>query len=117
MKQLPSRQKFGFIKCLVNKITRKSQSNNDEFNFYRHKVVLQSGTKDYMDVTVYNSQDRYSGIMVSFDFDYWTYELRFYSTKCRNLTDTVIKAFKAIYGNRISVSYDEKEYEDELTFK
>lgn len=111
------KQNFGFTRKLIEKITRSSQLNNDEFDFYRHKVVLESGTVDYVSVTVYNTTDRYSGVMVAFDFDYWTYRLSFTSSLSRKLTDAVTEAFRRIYGNRISVSLDPEEYEDEYTFK
>lgn len=72
------KKRYNFISRLINKITLNSQSNNDSFSYYGHWVELQSGTVDYMSVTIYNTSDRYSGTLVEFQFDFWTMELCFY---------------------------------------
>lgn len=69
-----NRKRYNYINRLVEKITT-SPSNNMEFCYYGHLVSLQSGTTDYVDVTVYNTTDRYSGETADFSFDYWTKEL------------------------------------------
>ena len=58
------KKRYNFISRLINKITLNSQSNNDSFSYYGHWVELQSGTVDYMSVTIYNTSDRYSGTLV-----------------------------------------------------
>ena len=45
------RKRYNYINRLVEKITT-SPSNNMEFCYYGHLVSLQSGTTDYVDVTV-----------------------------------------------------------------
>lgn len=105
---------YNFIHRLIGRITSSGQSNNDSFTYFGHFVELQSGTTDYVAVTIYNSNDRYKGEMTSFCFDYWTKELFFESSACKALTEKIIRAFKSHYG-RICVSYDEMEYEDEDT--
>lgn len=60
------KKRYNFISRLINKITLNSQSNNDSFSYYGHWVELQSGTVDYMSVTIYNTSDRYSGTLVEF---------------------------------------------------
>ena len=51
-----NRKRYKYIHRLVDKITT-SPSNNMEFCYYGHLVSLQSGTADYVDITVYNSTD------------------------------------------------------------
>ena len=94
------KKKYNFISRLINKITLNSQSNNDSFSYYGHWVELQSGTVDYMSVTIYNTSDRYSGTLVEFQFDFWTMELCFDAVSCDEVYDTGVKAFKGVYYNR-----------------
>lgn len=94
------KKRYNFISRLINKITLNSQSNNDSFSYYGHWVELQSGTVDYMSVTIYNTSDRYSGTLVEFQFDFWTMELCFDAVSCDEVYDTVVKAFKGVYYNR-----------------
>ena len=94
------KKRYNFISRLINKITLNSQSNNDSFSYYGHWVELQSGTVDYMSVTIYNTSDRYSGTLVEFQFDFWTMELCFDAVSCDEIYDTVVKAFKGVYYNR-----------------
>ena len=82
------KKKYNFISRLINKITLNSQSNNDSFSYYGHWVELQSGTVDYMSVTIYNTSDRYSGTLVEFQFDFWTMELCFDAVSCDEVYDT-----------------------------
>ncbi|MDC2222848.1 MULTISPECIES: hypothetical protein [Bacteroidaceae] len=94
------KKRDNFISRLINKITLNSRSNNDSFSYYGHWVELQSGTVDYMSVTIYNMSDRYSGTLVEFQFDFWTMELCFDAVSCDEVYDTVVKAFKGVYYNR-----------------
>ena len=66
-----NRKRYNYIRRLVEKITT-SPSNNMEFCYYGHLVSLQSGTTDYVDVTVYNT----------------------------GLFDVIVQAFQRIYGKR-----------------
>ena len=55
------------MKCIdkmVERITRKETALNDRFCVNRHTVVCQSGTTDYVSVTIDNTD--------GFDFDFWT---------------------------------------------
>ena len=109
------KKQYGFIRKLIDKITT-SASNNMSFPFYRHLVELSSGTRGYVSVTIYNTEDRYEGEMADFSFDYWTLELHFVGTVGKTLTEKIISAFRHFYAPRkIRVSYDEYEYEDEDT--
>lgn len=46
------KNKYNWLTRLINKITRKEESNNQSFVYYGHLVHVQSGTVDFMDVTV-----------------------------------------------------------------
>ena len=102
------RKRYHYINRLVEKITT-SPSNNMEFSYYGHLVRLQSGTTDYVDVTVYNTTDRYSGETANFSFDYWTKELDIGYTENDRLFYTIVQAFRRIYGKRnVSVIIEEE---------
>lgn len=94
-----NRKRYNYIRRLAEKITT-SPSNNMEFCYYGHLVSLQSGTTDYVDVTVYNTADRYSGETADFSFDYWTKELDIGYTESDRLFDIIVQAFWRIYGKR-----------------
>ena len=51
------KNKYNWLTRLINKITRKEESNNQSFVYYGHLVHVQSGTVDFMDVTVCNTAD------------------------------------------------------------
>lgn len=108
--------RYNYIQKLIDRITKSGQSSNDCFTYYGHLVELQSGTRDYVSVTLYKTDDRYGGELADFSFDYWTFQLHFVSTVGKSMTEKIINAFRHFYAPRkISVSYDENEYEDEDT--
>lgn len=110
-----TRKTYRFIDRLIDKVTT-SDSNNMSFTHYGHLVELESGTEDYISVTIYNTTDRYKGTLADFSYDYWTHELHFLYSECKILTERIINAFKFLYSPRtIRISYDEEEYEDEDT--
>lgn len=94
------------IKKLVNRITRKSQSNNDTFIYYGNNVTLQSGTSDFAVVSVkdFNACKN----VMEFDVDYLTKELNitFYDTE--ETYETLVQAFKNIYPNMKILVEDEE---------
>lgn len=84
-----------WLKRLVNKITSTKCPNNNNFLYYGHKVVLQSGTCDYVNVTISTMDD---GNITCFSFDFWTKELCFEAYADYDERDTIISAFRRIYG-------------------
>lgn len=107
-------KQYNFIGRLINKITLNNESNNTMFCYYRHMIVLQSGTKDYVSVTVHHTTDPYSDILIHFSFDYWTYRLHFIPTGYKFLTEKVLNAFISIYGTTlIRATFDQVENGDE----
>lgn len=108
--------RYNYIQKLIGRITKSGQSDNDCFTYYGHLVELQSGTEDYVSVTLYKTDDKYGGELADFSFDYWTLELHFVSTVGKTMTESIINAFRRFYAPRnIRVSYDKYEYEDEDT--
>lgn len=93
-----------WIGRLIQRITRKEQSCNDAFCLYRHLVVLQSGTTDYMDVMVYIGSDQWSGMLAEFSFDFWTFELNIECVEDDDLEEAIVRSFKDIYGRRVAVT-------------
>ncbi len=101
MKTQPT--KYSFLAKLVNKLTRSNESNNQSFTYFGHLVDVQSGTVDYMDVTVYSGSDRDSGVLANFSFDFWLKELNFLQSPDAAVADTLITAFGSIYrGVKVS---------------
>ena len=109
-------KKYNWLARLIDRITKKEQPNNDYFEYYNHLVTLQSGTRDFVDVYI---SDRDYCNQINFSFDYWTYDLAFFSYNDYDERDAIIKAFRKFYGE-IDIKYDEpweeavKEYEQYL---
>jgi tetratricopeptide (TPR) repeat protein len=79
------------IKGLVNKITKDDFDLNNSFYYYGQKINCQSGTKDYVDVTI---NDRFN-----FSFDFWTKELVF-NNEDEKLKAAIVSAFSDIYNDK-----------------
>ncbi len=98
-----------WIDHLIGRITSVNQSNNDTFTFYGHCVTLQSGTRDYVDVTVNKTADLYSPSIAEFSFDFWTKELVIGYCGNEQIEKVIVSAFKRIYNNIKIINTD---YED-----
>lgn len=88
-----------YITRLIGRITASSQSNNDSFNYYGHRIDLQSGTTDYVSATIYHTADPYSGELADFSFDYLTKELHIEYAESDEIYKTIETAFRNIYGH------------------
>ena len=101
------KNKYNWLTRLINKITRKEESNNQSFVYYGHLVHVQSGTVDFMDVTVCNTADG-GDVLASFSFDFWTKELEINQCKHDEIRDVIEDAFCKIYrgvkSNHISMT-------------
>lgn len=93
--------RMNWIYKLVDKVTKKETSNNTCFSYYKKWVIIQSGTWDYMDVIV--SSHWSEAAFLSFNFDYATMELSIVQYENDKMYNTVVDAFKKIYGNRITI--------------
>lgn len=88
-----------FIHKLVDRITKDTQPTNDTFDFYGHKVDLQSGTTAYVSVTIYHTTDPYSGEVADFSFDFLTKELYIEYAESKKIGKAIEDAFRGIYGH------------------
>ena len=103
-----------WLERLVDKITKDTQPNNDYFVYYNHNVTLQSGTVDYVGVTI---QDLDSRNQISFNFDFWTCELVFECYNDYDERDAIIKGFKSIYNGPLHrVRVIDEPWQDEMEF-
>ena len=82
-------------------------------NYYGHFVNLQSSTPDYVDVTIYQTNDPYQGVLASFSFDFWTQELFFSEPVSDRLDDLILDAFKQLYRGAKVVDDENEEYPEE----
>lgn len=82
------------IKKLINRVTKTSQPNNDNFTYYGNEVTLQSGTPDYVVVSVKTEKEN----VLEFDFDFLTKELNITFANTDETLDTIIKSFKELYN-------------------
>ena len=98
-----TKKSYKWLERLIDKITRDDCPNNNSFNFYGHQVDLQSGTRDFTDVHIYDKSGRWQ---TNFSFDFWTKELDFSAYTDYDERDTIIKAFRSIY-QRIRIGSDE----------
>lgn len=113
--KIMSKKKYNWLVRLIDRITRSEQPNNDYFEYYGHRVTLQSGTRDYVSVTISDMDYRNQ---TSFSFDYWTKELDLEGYNSYDERDVIIKAFNRIYNDRlesVSIGYDEP-WEEERKF-
>lgn len=100
---------YKFIKRLIDRITSVNQSNNDSFTCFGHYVSLQSGTRDYVAVTICRNSDMYSSSMAEFTFDFWTKQLHIEYADNDSMEEAIIKAFKSLYH---SITITRENYEN-----
>ena len=81
---------------LIQSITNKNQSNNECFSYYGYDITLQSGTRDYVDVSIKDPQVRYN--ILEFNFDFWTKELDVTFSKEDKYYDTLANSLHNLYG-------------------
>lgn len=96
-----------FIKKLVHRIVN-SKTNNETFDYYGHSVNIQSGTRDYADITIDGS--------ISFSIDYLTLDLHFENTGDwdEKMIDEIVSAFHNELDTNIQsvkVSFDKSQDE------
>lgn len=93
---------YKFIKRLIDRITSVSQSNNDTFVYYGQSVILQSGTRDFVSVTIKENEDVFSASIADFSFDFWTKKLIIDYAVNRELEKEIINSFRKFY-NQINI--------------
>lgn len=103
-------KKYNWLARLINKVTKADCPNNDSFYYYGRNVNLSSGTRGFVDVTIYDGQSQ-----ICFNFDFWTKELCLECYETYSQRDIIIKAFRQIYDcqfERVTIASDEPWEED-----
>ncbi len=94
-----AKKSYKWLSRLVDKITKSDCPNNNYFWYYGHEINMQSGTRDYVSVTIAEDDRGWRKNQISFNFDYWTKELVFECYNNYDERDAIIKAFKEIYND------------------
>lgn len=100
-----AKKRYAWLERLIDRITRNEQSNNDYFDYYGHRVTLQSGMRDYMDVIIADWNDRNQ---ITFQFDFLTKELNFTGYNNYDERDAIIRGFRRCYAR---VCIDDEPWE------
>lgn len=108
------KKSYKWLARLIDKITKTDCPNNNYFWYYGREINLQSGTRDYVSVTIAEDDRGWRKNQIEFNFDFWTKELDFECYNNYDERDAIIKAFKSIYG-RISIEND-APWEEEKKF-
>lgn len=93
---------YKFIRRLIDRITSVNHSNNDTFVYYGQSVILQSGTRDFVSVTIKENEDVCSASIADFSFDFWTKKLIIDYAVNRELEKEIINSFRKFY-NKINI--------------
>lgn len=91
-----NKNKYWWIKKLVNKITKTSSPLNNGFTYYGYNVEQSSGMRDFTSVVITDSKHNY---VADFGFDFWTDELIFYNYIDYEIRNKIVKAFADIYNS------------------
>ena len=83
------------IKKLINRITKTTQPNNDSFTYYSYNVTLQSGTPDYVVVSVKTEDAN----VMEFDFDFQIKKLGITFVDTDETLCAIINSFKELYSD------------------
>lgn len=107
-----AKKTYKWLARLIDKITKSDCPNNNFFLYYGREVNLQSGTRDYVSVTISEDDGGWHRNEISFNFDFYYKELNLESYSCWNERDAIINAFRSIYG-RIVIGFDSPWDEEE----
>ena len=93
------KKSYKWLARLIDKITETDCPNNNYFWYYGHEVILQSGTRDYVDVLISEDDRGWRKEQISFSFDFWIKDLCFQCYNNFDERDAIIKAFRKYYGH------------------
>lgn len=106
------KKSYKWLSRLVDKITKTDCPNNNYFWYYGREVILLSGTRDYVSVTIAEDDRGWRKNQISFSFDFWTRKLVFESYNDYDERDAIINAFKSVYSY-VRIEYDAPWTEEE----
>lgn len=93
---------YGWVKRLVNKITKSDAPLNNSFEYYGYTVEQLSGTRDYTSVEILD-KGTWRDNLTDFSFDFLTKKLHFISYIDNDMRMAVVKAFVEYY-DKVNVS-------------
>lgn len=112
-----AKKTYKWLARLIDKITKSDCPNNNFFLYYGREVNLQSGTRDYVSVTISEDDRGWKVNQISFSFDFWTKELVFTGYNNYDERDAIINAFKEIYNDFFDcVSVEDYPWQEEEKF-
>ena len=116
-------KRYPYLNRLIKKITSNNTPDNTTFVYYNTiQANIQSGTSDYMDVTVRNVKT--DDEIVSFTFDYLTMEINILFADTNDIAMDIMHSFRQVYPygrinfnlNKSDEIFTEEDYQ-EITAK
>lgn len=116
-------KRYPYLNRLIKKITSNNTPDNTTFIYYNTmQVNIQSGTSDYMDVTIRNVKT--DDEIASFTFDYLTMEINILFADTNDIAMDIMHSFKQAYPydrikfnlNKSDEIFTEEDYQ-EITAK
>ena len=116
-------KRYPYLNRLIKKITSNNTPDNTTFVYYNTiQANIQSGTSDYMDVTIRNVKT--NDEIVSFTFDYLTMEINILFADTNDIAMDIMHSFRQVYPygrinfnlNKSDEIFTEEDYQ-EITAK
>ena len=116
-------KRYPYLNRLIKKITSNNTPDNTTFIYYNTmQVNIQSGTSDYMDVTIRNVKT--NDEITSFTFDYLTMEINILFADTNDIAMDIMHSFRQLYPygrinfnlNKSDEIFTEEDYQ-EITAK
>ena len=102
-------KRYPYLNRLIKKITSNNTPNNTTFIYYNTmQVNIQSGTNDYMDVTIRNVKT--NDEIASFTFDYLIMEINILFADTNDIAMDIMYSFRQVYPyDRINFNLDKSD--------
>ena len=116
-------KRYPYLNRLIMKITSNNTPDNTTFVYYNTiQANIQSGTSDYMDVTIRNVKT--NDEIASFTFDYLTMEINILFADTNDIAMDIMHSFRQVYPygrinfnlNKSDEIFTEEDYQ-EITAK
>lgn len=116
-------KRYPYLNRLIKKITSNNTPDNTTFVYYNTiQANIQSGTSDYMDVTIRNVKT--DDEITSFTFDYLTMEINILFADTNDIAMDIMHSFRQVYPygrinfnlNKSDEIFTEEDYQ-EITAK
>ena len=112
-------KRYPYLNRLIKKITSNNTPDNTTFVYYNTmQVNIQSGTSDYMDVTIRNVKT--NDEIASFTFDYLTMEINILFADTNDIAMDIMYSFRQVYPygrinfnlNKSDEIFTEEDYQE-----